>query len=447
MIDFPVKFHEDEYDKRLGVYQKWISGDSSKIIEKIYSVSAFQLHLPAFGKFFTNEYQKYAEYLVLMIDSIILRSPEWYIRIYMDESIIHPENSDSVIWNAKLTYLKTLERVQIICVKFPRYYLPNHCHKELLPVMFRYLTLFDPNLSIILLRDIDNIYTEQHEWFVNEWLERGDDICFFMHENYKRQEVVALTTTDVILSDTYYNTILSGLWNFRKQPGTILPISLWQKIFAYIEDYTDVTLSPEYIGYRHYGQKFNYGFDELSLTRNIIPYFINQGMKIYTVPIRIYDVEFFLNLLENPSLTKFLRNLSDDATIQMIKRILIQNYWVMHTHTSGLAQYILCILTNIYFGILRKKSKYYTSETFINNIKNKVMPNVLLMSIGIFLFKNYKRYNWYPIANKIGSGSETVSNFLATNKRITIGEWTAGTYTSVTQIEPHEPQPDDSYNI
>lgn len=443
MDKFPLTFHKEEYNEHLGVYQKWIHGEKHRQIEKIYSMSAFQEYYESTG-FVTADYQKYAEYLYISVMSIIKNSDDWFVRIYMDESILHPQNPDVGIWKEKLTLLKQQPLVQIVCIKFPRYYLSTNCHKELLAVMFRYLTLFDPNVSISLFRDIDNVYTEQHDYFVDKWLEQGNDICFFMNEHYKRQQLCGLTTTNTVLENTYYNTILSGIWNIRKPLNTIFPISIWQKMFAYIESFTDCTSKPEYITYKHYGTRFTYGFDELALTRVALPIFIQLNLTIYNIPIKIYDVDFFNNMFENPLLIKFLRNLSDDTTIQTIKQIMIHNYWEMYTKNAGLAQYILCILTNIYFGIITKKSKFYKNEIFINNIKNKIIPNALLMAIGTFTFKNYNRYNWYPVQGKDSCGSAIVSKFLLTNKKITLSEWTADSELSVeAPVVPIPP----NYNI
>lgn len=425
MNEFPIAFNDDEFDVNLGVYQKWLHGDKNQQCEKIYCMSAFQPWDPVSG-FVTAKYQKYAEYLYLAVTAIHEQTSEWMVRIYIDESILNPANPDRKIWKKKFDLLLTLPRIQLICVKFPRYYLPANCHKELLAVLFRYLALFDPNVSICLFRDIDNVYTEQHNYFVNEWLKTEKDICFFMNSEYKRQQIKGLSPTgEIELEEKYYTTILSGLWNIRKPMGYAFPKSIWQKIFAFIEDYTDCTSRREYKDFKNYGVRFSYGFDEIALTRIAVPIFINMGLSIYTIPIKIYDVEFFKNMFENPVLIKCLRNISDKDTLEKIKDIMINKYWDMTSPTAGLAQYILCILANIYFGIITNQSKFYVNETLKNNIKNKVIPNTLLMSIGAFTFQNFNHYNWYPIAGRTICGSDVVKKFLATNKQISFDEWSA----------------------
>jgi hypothetical protein len=423
-MEYPVAFTDREYNSRLGIYQKWMHGDKNKKIKKLYSMSAFQAYTETTGYAVQPVYHKYAEYLELSVDAIINNSSDWYVRIYMDESLLHPNNPDKNKWIEKLNLLQLQDRVQIICVKFPRYY-SNGTHQGLLSVMFRYLTLFDPNVSISLFRDIDNIWTQQHQYFIDAWITKGTDICLYMNENYKRQQAIGLTHDDVILEDKFYSTLLSGLWNIKNPTNGAYPISIWQKIFAYIESYTGFVTDPKYIGYKYYGSRFAYGFDELALTRVVLPIFIQMGMTFYTIPIKIYDVDYLLNLFNNPVLSKFLKKISDADTLETVKTIIINNYWSMDTENAGLSQYMLCIITNIYFGIITNKSKFYSNNTFNNSLKNQIIPNPLLMAIGLFTFKNYQRYNWYPINGKSTCGADIVNNFLTTNKKITLEEWTA----------------------
>jgi len=439
MYEFPVSFYRNEYDRTLGLYQKWLHGDKTQQIEKLYSMSAFQSYDIVTESFIKmDNYHKYAEYLYESVSSIIKSDidEQYHVRIYIDESILNPLNQDKDLWVSKLDLICALPRIQIICIKFPLYYV-NGYHKELLPVMFRYLTLFDENVSVALFRDIDNVYTPQHQYFIDNWLDRGDDICLYMNEFYKRQEVVGLSDTGVIHAEKYYNTILSGLWNIKKPMGTVFSKTLWQKMFAYIEEYTKPTSNIKYINNPRYGTKFAYGFDELTLTRVLMPIFIEIGLTIYAIPTRIWDTDFFTNLLENSVLRKFIPRLSNKDTIKCIKYILIEKYWDMTSENAGLAQYVLCILVNIYFKIIIKQSKYFTDITLINNIKNKILPNTVLMGIGLFTFKNYKKYS-------VANANKVVDKFMLTGEKITLNEWTSNSILGDDCPGPHPP-PDHYY--
>lgn len=425
----PIRFLESEYDKRLGVYQKWVSGDPTEKVERIYSMSAFQYYDRSKG-FIIADYQKYAEYLLITVESIIQNTNDWYIRLYIDNSIIHQHNADRTPWIKTFNKLLGYSRVQIIAVKFPMYYLENGCHQELLPVMFRYLILFDPNVSIILFRDIDNVYTEQHQYFVDTWLERGEEMCFFMNDKYRRQQIGGLSETgEIMLEDIYYTTIFGGLWSIRKPLGSIFSITLWQKLFAYIDEYTKCTTITEYRHHRNYKIKFIYGFDELSLSRVAVPVFIAMGYKSYIIPTRIYDVAFIKNMFLNEKIQDVLLTVSTRNTLALVYDTVINNYWTMDGPIAGLAQYMLCILTNIYYGILTGKSVVHSGDDIKNIIKNDIMPSTLLMGIAIFTFRNHHKYNWYDPIDNDGSepthlcGHDIVKRYLETNQPLTFGDW------------------------
>jgi hypothetical protein len=429
---FPINFDQNEYNPYLGVYQKWISGNPQQRIQYIYSMSAFQSYDSKFG-FIIADYQKYAEYLLLSINSIITNTQDWYVRVYIDDSILNTNNKDHQFWIKIFNILITYPRVQVIAVKFPKYYIEKQkCHKELLAVMFRYLILFDTNVSVILFRDIDNIYTEQHQYFVDEWLKRGDEICLFMNDKYRRQEIHGLSPNgDILLKDKFYSSIFGGLWNIRKEMSMMFSITIWQKIFAYIEEYT-----------KPINLKFIYGFDELSLSRVVIPIFLKMDYKIYSIPLRIYDVDFIKNMFLNPLITDFLLTVSDKCTIDKVYNTVINNYWTMTGPTAGLAQYMLCILSNIYFGIIIGKGKFSQNILLQNTIKSSIMPSILLMGIGIFTFKNHHIYNWYALPKtdtfneKKSCGNLVVEKYLNTGELIIYEEWTAEI---ITVYEPPKP--------
>jgi hypothetical protein len=85
--------------------------------------------------------------LYVSVYSILQNTNDWYVRIYIDESVLSDRNTETPIWRDRLEKLIQYDRVQLICVKFPKYYI-DECHQGLLGVMFRYLTLFDPNVLL-----------------------------------------------------------------------------------------------------------------------------------------------------------------------------------------------------------------------------------------------------------------------------------------------------------
>lgn len=421
-----MNFLATEYNPELGCYIKWLHGNPTQQIEKMYSMSAFHFFTAHTGYIKHTEYNKYSEYMLFSVSSIMNNTTDWYVRIYIDDSIITTLNKESPGWIQKINQLKQFPRVQIVAIKMPLYYLPaSQSHQGLLAVLFRYLPLFDPNVGICLFRDLDNIWTEQHDYFTNKWLTEGtEEICMFLNKDYKRQQICELTYDDIILEDIYHTSVLSGIWNIRKPLMYVFPTSIWYKMFAYIESYTDFVNDDKYIGYKYHKVRFTYGFDELAISRIMLPIFINMGLKIYAIPIKIYDIPYISNLFDDPALVKFLKSVTAAENIPILKNLVLNNYWHMSSTNAGLPQYILCIITNIYFKLITRKSLFYKNELFLNTLQTRVYPTPLLMGLGLFTFKNYNRYSWYPNAQNILGGTGVVGKFISTNQRILIQEFT-----------------------
>lgn len=447
-----MNFSDNDYHPELGCYLRWLHGNPNKRINKMYSMSAFHFYASDVGYVQHTEYYKYAQYMELSIMGIIFNEPEYYVRLYVDASIFSKLNTENHIWRKKINLFKRYPRIQIIAVKMPRYYLDDsQSHQGLLPVMFRYLPLFDPNVSIIIFKDIDNIWTQQNLYFTNLWLDSGKDVQLFLNENYKRQQIESLSYTDTILENKFYTTILSGMWGLRKPLNTIYSYSFWQKMFAYNETYTDIVFNQEYFdnNYKYYGVRFTYGFDELMMSRVLIPLLINNGKTFYAIPIRIYDTDYFKNLF-HPTINKFLIAIIDDKKIiDMVKKIILNKYWDLNSDNTGLAQYLLCLITNIYFKIINNDSnKFITNEWIQNVIKYKIYPQPLLMGLGIFTFKNFKKFQWYNYYNDIDySGTNTINKLIIDGELLTISDLTAGVYDTIPDDSDPDPAPDNPYNI
>jgi hypothetical protein len=404
------KFTRDNFNPKLGCHLYWIKGNPRKYIREIYSMSIFQTYSRETGYNLdhSQKYHKYAQYLELSVINI-LTTRDVYIRLYVDNSLFTKINPDSHIWENILNLLSQFSRVQIVAVKFPQYYSEStHSHQGLLAVMFRYLALFDPNVNICHFRDIDNIWNNQHNYFVEKWLGVGAnissdsiDVLLFLNSNYKRQQIESfdIFSGNVILENKFYNTLFSGFWSIRKRGADgeegILPIYIWHYMFAYMESYTDFVNFEKYRELRYYGFRFLYGFDELVLSRITIPILLERytETRISSIPIRVYNKEYFEELFQ-PELNKlymsmFSGGLSEKNTI---REIIVNRYWDMSSPTSGLAQYLLYIISNIYYRIITGQS-FIKSIQIINILKYKVYPVPFLMSVGFFVFHNFFKYS------------------------------------------------------
>jgi hypothetical protein len=415
-----IEFLENEFDSRTGVYQKWIQGDPCQKIEKMFSMSVFHTYnrKDKYAKSF--QYNKYAEYMKVSVLSIIENTTDWYVRIYYDESLFSDLNTERLVWKDKFQYFDN-PRIQLICIKFKRYYIsPQHPHPGLLPVIFRYLPMFDPNTSIVLYRDVDNIWLDQHIYFTDKWIQSNKDICLFLNPNYKRREMCAFNKDEIITRGGPYVNLMSGIWNTRKKMGSIYPISIWYKLFAYIEQTTDFVFDETYKDSKYYKTRFLYGFEEIAISRIILPIFIDMGFEFYILPVKIYDT-MYVKKLFSPPLHNLLKDITD-VDINFIENTINNKYWDMFNNTCGLSQYILCIITNIYFELITKPNKY--DKDVIDYIKNVAYPNPFLISVGLFTFSNYKKYNWYSIKGiKTTGGVDLVRKFIDRGEKLTLDDF------------------------
>jgi hypothetical protein len=340
-------------------------------------------------------------------------------------------DAESDAWATVLDAIKN-ERTQIICVRMPRYFEQGH-HQGLVAVMFRYLALFDPSVDICLFRDLDNVWTKQHCYFVDSWLtESNKDIFLFLNTKYTRQQISDLSTDGLVLDDKHYNVLLSGLWNIRKG-FKCCPVDIWHRMFAYIEDYTDFVTDVRYFDNKHYGVRFTYGFDELALSRVAIPMFLKLGMSVHALPIKIYEPDVYGKLFAVPA-HKVLRSMTS-VDVDVLKYVVIDKYWDMSSVNAGLAQYVLCMISNIYFEIIMGRS-FIKNVGLIDIIRRRVYTAPILMGLGVYTFNHYKKYNW------IAAGEPTMRRFLQNKERLSFEDLSANSRLSDYEVRDSDGVPD-----
>ena len=72
-------------------------------------------------------------------------------------------------------------------------------HQYLLPTMFRYLALFDDTINICAFRDIDNVWTEQDFYILEEWISSDKTYIIYLDENYEKQEITSLSGKNEVI--------------------------------------------------------------------------------------------------------------------------------------------------------------------------------------------------------------------------------------------------------
>lgn len=376
------------FHPEFGLSLEYLYGDPDQSIDRCICMSVFHLFIE--GHFVQHSvYYKYMQYLLLSVTSIHTNFPGWFTRIYLDDSVFAQRNIESGLWERVFAILKRYPKVQIIRVHCPGHFdEKTKSHKGLLATMFRFLVLFDPKVKYCLFRDIDNIWTTHDFYFVSEWIKSGSDGMLYLDLNYRKQEIQQLTATDVVRSGNDYLSIFAGIWGYHTPEP--LPVTLWHRMMFYAEHQSHFVHSSKYVTYKFYRIPFIYGFEELALSRILIPKLIQMNKSFYVVPIRIWNVEAFNALFDERVLSIHEAiGLSGEVRDQ-VRIIITDRYWDMTSSQSGLAQFLLCILTNLYQRIITGDTRF----NVYREILREIYPIPFMMSLGMFVFKNFLKYTW-----------------------------------------------------
>lgn len=375
-----------------GISQEFIQGDPNSPLDKVICMSAFHLFIN--GKYVKHTlYYKYIQYLLLSITTLYETNPDWNIRLYIDNSIFASHNAESDQWKSIMNILKKIPTLQIVSVKWQKYYSNRYqCHQGLAAALFRYLALFDEHVDVCIFRDIDNIWTEQDFYFTERWIESGEDGFMYIDPMYKKREIVKLTEHDVIRGGEEYLSIFAGIWGYRLR-FTPLDIWRWHQMIHYITTSNSFVYNIEYKGFKFYRNPFIYGFEELALSRVFIPNLLMDGKSFKSVNIKVWQPDSFDKLFDD-RLTILHDMIGLNAnTKSYVRTIVMEKYWDMESSTSGLAQYLLCILSNIYFRIITEQSSRFENMR-IEPLLKEIYPIPFLMGLGMFVFKNIIKYDW-----------------------------------------------------
>lgn len=377
---------------KLGIQTKYIIGNKNERIDKLVSMVAFHLYI---GQNFVQHtyYYKYAQYLLESV-KYILNNSEWHVRLYIDDSLTSPKNKEKSVWIDVLELFTKYKRLQVVHVTFQQYYdKTNSCHKGLLATLFRYLVLFEDNVNVCIFRDIDNIWTEQDFYFTNQWINSGCDGVMYLDNNYRKQEITKLTQYDVLRTGEHFLSVFAGIWGYRLHYEA-LPPTLWHKLLFYTLDSNKFVYKQIYSRTKFFAIPFIYGFEELAISRVLIPELINQNKRFYVVPIKIWSIDHFKRLF-NEQLESFYDEIGlQTNTRKKVEQCILQQYWDMTSCNSGKAQLLLGMLTNIYYKIITKQSKRFSSNKHLIDILINMYPKPFLMSLGLFFFKNFIKYQW-----------------------------------------------------
>jgi hypothetical protein len=193
-------------------------------------------------------FQEYAEGAIRVVDSAKEYFKDWVVRIYIDVSLFHKGNPEFVeIWEPMFRAIKEKDNVELIVVDFPAGKVDPYFHHQFVPVIFRYLPIFDDTVDAVIVRDIDSCLTDIDYFFVNEWLKSDKDLhsylmCTYAYDWHNRGGGGKIRPW-------------AGLWGYK---GNKVNEKLWENMYNFAAEAS--------VG------KICYGFDEWVLADIVFPY-------------------------------------------------------------------------------------------------------------------------------------------------------------------------------
>jgi hypothetical protein len=239
-----------------------------------------------------------------LIEQLPNKLPNFYLRIYYDDSIITPKHNDDKIngeitkyWIPLFNKLKNYKHVQPVHYNSPSFKIPNSIyHDGLFGTLIRFLPIFDypenKNLKIVIVSDIDDI---------NPIINNGPAQLKFMKDHdtlihYKTGSCYTSLSRFNLFSDEYikqntYMMIANGMFFKIKIPHEIFDnfLTIMNNLDVKGNDIINEFINNERKSiYKpldvNMESKFVYGIDEFILAKYIIEYIITNKIPYsYTV--------------------------------------------------------------------------------------------------------------------------------------------------------------------
>ena len=196
--------------------------DSTYTPERVYNYSEFKQKKPPhfYTKVLNSALDQYRRYL-----------PDWIIRIYIDNTIpIQNYKNNKAIPNETKVVLdkffinNNCEIFKVDC----DYFSSNGKHYNLIQVIFRYLTLFDENVTTCFCGDIDNICSRLlAEHLINFDKSNSDWLLFKPMSAYDRP----------FFNKMCVDNFMAGMIAFKKNQDQIYNIEIFQALYRIIDYY------------------------------------------------------------------------------------------------------------------------------------------------------------------------------------------------------------------
>jgi hypothetical protein len=224
----------------------------------------------------------YCEVLLNAIKTYNKYLPDWIIRLYVDDTIPNDENDKSLPTQAVkvIHFFKTDTKAELFNVSFDEFK-QNKKHYSLIPVLFRYLALFDNKINTCFMGDVDNVCSLHLADILKTFSKSDNEVLIFKPvSSYDRN------LTQSKCADNF----LAGMIAFKKKSGTVLNSDIWHSFFIFIDDYfknmsSAVQSNKCTIQFNTIKSPFYYGFEENGLTAVFALVFNKLKTKVMTIPL------------------------------------------------------------------------------------------------------------------------------------------------------------------
>ncbi len=280
-----------------------------KTNKKVISLSLFNANFK--GKNVKYEYTSERKpphfYTKVLLNAIITYKkylPDWIIRLYIDDTIpiydnsgqIDIENQISLPEETKMVLRKFFSEnnMELFHVETTYFKKSADKHIALFPVMFRYYSMHDENITTCFIGDIDNMCSRFMAEILKKFSNSTDKFLIFKPTSgYNR----------AYFDDKCKDNFLAGMIGFNKQQGTIINPSIWKSFYSFLDLYykkmyldKEKELEPikNTMVVNHLGcdiqlkgidGPFYYGFDESAITVIFAHLIKKFNTSVFVVPL------------------------------------------------------------------------------------------------------------------------------------------------------------------
>lgn len=348
-----------------------------------------------YTKVLYNAIQTYRKYL-----------PDWLIRLYIDDTTpIYDLNGKIEIDNQKslpeetkkvLKLILNNPNCELIHIKNNFFYKKNK-HIGLIPTLFRFLSMFDPDIETCFIGDIDNCCTIYLAEILKNFSKSESTFLIFKPlSSYNR----------TFFDEKCMDSFLAGMFGFKKQQSMIFNPIIWQcmlqtidKFYNKMYEMKNTKDAKNIVNYNNCAIKlsinspFFYGFDEIGMT-TVIAYLINKfDLKTITVPL-LWDYGMsFTELFSLGIVNNIYKFLSDEFKVYISNLIenkdIFSNYKnLMTLHTLEYAPITQIINQIIYWLVFNKKDKLNINGKTIKVFNDNYKYDTILSIYNIVPFVN-----------------------------------------------------------